>query len=76
MDVHIRPLRQAPTLSTALQDDGWELETRRDGVLCARHPQAPDESRARSRLHRLGFLTSGSLRIEFCRIGTCQAGVS
>jgi hypothetical protein len=65
MHVHIHPLQPSPTLPTIFRDDGWTLEAEQNGDLRARHPQAPDERAARSRLLRLGLLTSCSLRIEF-----------
>jgi hypothetical protein len=66
MHVTIQPLQRSETFLAALRDDGWAVESGPEGALCARHPQVPDESAARSRLQGLGFLTSGSLRIEFC----------
>jgi hypothetical protein len=48
-----------------MQSDGWKLEPERGGVFRAHHPLAADQIAARSRLHRLGLLTSGSVRIEF-----------
>lgn len=65
MNVRIQPLRQPDGLRQALCDDGWSLETERDGVVYAEHPQVGAEVAARNRLHHLGLLTSGSLRIEF-----------
>jgi hypothetical protein len=69
MRVTIQPLQRSETFLAALRDDGWAVESGQDGALCARHPQVPDESAARSRLQGLGFLTSGSLRIAFCYPG-------
>ena len=65
MHVRIELLRWAEPILVALRKDGWAVESGRDGV-SARHPQAPNERAARRRLHGLGLLTSGSLRIEFC----------
>jgi hypothetical protein len=65
MKVHLRFLRQASMLQEALRNDGWKLEPEKGESLCACHPDVPDESSARSRLHRLGFLTSPALWIEF-----------
>ena len=64
MHVRIELLRQSEPILAALRKDGWEVAFGQDGV-SARHPQAPNESAARRRLHGLGLLTSGSLRIEF-----------
>jgi len=66
MHVRIQLLRRPETFLAALRGDGWAVECGHDGAVCARHPQVPDEGSARSRLHGLGLLTSGSLRIEFC----------
>jgi len=68
MYVKIELLRQSEPILAALRKDGWEMAFGQDGV-SARHPQAPDERAARSRLHGLDLLTSGSLRIEFCHAG-------
>jgi hypothetical protein len=65
MKVHLCFLRQAVGFRALLQNDGWLLEQEKDASLLAWHPEAPDEVTARSRLHQLGLLTSGSLRIEF-----------
>jgi len=67
MKVHLRFLRQAGQLQQALQADGWELQRNQDQSLVARHFNVPDEPSARSRLHRLGLLTSASVCIEFHR---------
>jgi hypothetical protein len=72
MHVSIQPLRQADSVYAALRGDGWAVESGPGGVLHARHPQAPDERAARSRLHDLGLLTAGSLRMEFCHPGPCR----
>ena len=66
MHVRIELLRWAEPILAALRADGWAVESGQGGALSARHPQAPDERAARHRLHGLGLLTSGSLRIEFC----------
>jgi hypothetical protein len=65
MDVRIQLLRRSDHCRTALHTDGWELEAADTDVLCARHPLVEDERAARSRLYRLGLLTSAFLRIEF-----------
>jgi hypothetical protein len=65
MKVHLRFLRQAGEFQKALQNDGWKLEPGHDQSLSARHPQVTTEPAARSRLHQLGLLTSGSVSIEF-----------
>jgi hypothetical protein len=69
MHVRIELLRWSEPILVSLRKDGWVLESGQGGTLSARHPQAPDERAARSRLHGLGLLTSGSLRIEFCHAG-------
>ena len=72
MHVRIELLRQSEPILATLQKDGWEMAFGQDGV-CARHPQAPNESAARRRLHGLGLLTSGSLRITFCHVGPWES---
>jgi hypothetical protein len=67
MRLHLRFLRQAGKLQAAFRNDGWELEREKDETLQARHPEVTDESAARTRLYRLGLLTSSSLSIEFQR---------
>jgi len=69
MRVRIERLRRSEAVLAALRTDGWVVESGQGDTLCARHPQVPDQSAARSRLHGLGLLTSGSLRIEFCPAG-------
>ena len=69
MHVRIQSLRRSETFIVALREDGWAMEFGHDGAVSARHPLASDEVAARSRLHGLGLLTSGSLRIEFCHPG-------
>ena len=68
MHVMIELLRQSETILAALRKDGWEMAFGQDGV-SLRHPEAPDVSAARRRLHGLDLLTSGSLRITFCHAG-------
>jgi len=72
MHVRIELLRQSEPILAALRKDGWEMAFGQDGI-SARHPQAPNESAARRRLHGLGLLTSGSLRITFCHVGPWES---
>ena len=72
MHVRIELLRQSEPILAALRKDGWQMAFGQDGV-SARHAQAPDVSAARLRLHGLGLLTSGSLRITFCHTGPWKA---
>ena len=72
MHVRIELLRQSEPILAALREDGWEMAFGQDGVR-ARHPEAPDVRAARRRLHGLGLLTSGSLRITFCHTGPWEA---
>jgi hypothetical protein len=58
-------LREAADLIKALRRDGWDLEGEADWAVRGTHPEAPDEAAARERLHGLGLLTSGALRIRF-----------
>ena len=78
MHIRIHLLRRFANLPATLQSDGWKLEPERGGVFRAHHPLAADQIAARSRLHRLGLLTSGSVRIEFRpgRGGGAAAGKS
>jgi hypothetical protein len=69
MHVRIQLLRRSDSFVVALREDGWAVDIGQDGAVSARHPLAADEGAARVRLHGLGLLTSGSLRIEFCRAG-------
>ena len=72
MHVRIELLRQSEPILAALRKDGWEVAFGQDGV-SLHHPQALNESAARRRLHGLGLLTSGSLRITFCHVGPWEA---
>ena len=72
MHVRIQSLGGSEAFVAALRKDGWAVAFGPDGV-SARHPRAPDERAARRRLHGLGLLTSGSLRITFCHTGPWKA---
>jgi hypothetical protein len=61
----LRKHRQSQHLLQTLEKDGWAVQREPDQFLSARHPLVADEAAARSRLGRLGLLTSRSLRIEF-----------
>jgi hypothetical protein len=65
MDVRFQFLRQSSEIGKTLRDDGWQVETEGNNYLSAHHPEAPNEFTARTRLLKLGLLTSSSLRIEF-----------
>jgi hypothetical protein len=67
MHVRITSIGRQEALLVAFREDGWAVELGQDGTVSARHPLVSDEGAARSRLHGLGLLTSGSVRIEFCR---------
>jgi hypothetical protein len=73
MHVRIELLRWAEPILVALRKDGWAVKSGQGGAVSARHPQAPDVSAARRRLHGLGLLTSTALRIEFCHVGPREA---
>lgn len=64
MRVHFEILRDCEQLPSLLTRDHWTIEQEPDDSLLAWHPDATDMVSVRSRLHRLGLLTSGSLRIE------------
>ncbi len=65
MDVRFELLRESSEIDKTLRDDGWRVETEGNNCLSAHHPEAPNEFAARTRLLKLGLLTSRSLRIEF-----------
>jgi len=67
MKVHMSYLRTSHDFRETLRNDGWKITTDTSGGLEVTHPQLRDEKSTRARLHRLGLLTSGSLRIEFAR---------
>ena len=65
MEVRFEFLRHFSEIGKALHDDGWCVETQGNNYFSAHHPEALNEFTARSRLLKLGLLTSSSLRIEF-----------
>ena len=65
MRVLFQPVRGRVDLQRILREDGWTLEGGGGDSFLARNPGVPDEAAARSRLHRLGLLTSPRLRIVF-----------
>ncbi len=65
MRIAIECLQPGPDISNRLQRDGWTVEQVEDRLLLADHPSVSSEEGARLRLHRLGLLTSGRLRIHF-----------
>jgi hypothetical protein len=65
MQMHVQFLRRSTDLALLLVRNGWRLMPQGDRSYRAQHPGIRDERAARSRLHLLGLLTSGSLRIEF-----------
>ena len=65
MRVHFSFLRFQDTLRGLLITDGWKFEPDQDQTHHAKHVLVRDESAARTRLDRLGLLTSAHLRIEF-----------
>jgi hypothetical protein len=65
MQLRIHTLRPSADPSTALMQDGWQVQPAPNGSLCASHPLAPDQRTARIRLDSLGLLTSSALHIEF-----------
>jgi SAM-dependent methyltransferase len=58
--------RHSAEIRETLRKDGWTLEEGPTLWFSAEHARARDGATARRRLHRLGLLTSGDLRIEFC----------
>jgi hypothetical protein len=65
MHVHFKLGRRTSHLRETLRQDGWSTEEDQLSDLLAWHPLVLDEGSARTRLDRLGLLTSGALRIEF-----------
>ena len=49
----------------SLRQDGWVIVEKGDAEIDVAHPQVTSEDAARIRLHRLGLLISGAVRIEF-----------
>jgi len=75
MRVHLSSLRSSEDFRETLQKDGWTIcAAAGPKSLNATHPLVHDEDSARFRLHCLGLLISGSLRIEFPR--ESQAGLA
>ena len=75
MQINMEFLRESDDdFRDSLQQDGWViLPGKGDREIEVSHPQVTSECAARIRLHRLGLLTSGALRIEFrpsCQIFT------
>ena len=75
MRIRLRFLRDARVIEEMLENDGWKLEREQESV-SAKHPDISDEASARSRLHELGLLTSGSLHIEFHKLQSVLQMVS
>ena len=68
MHVSIQLLRNDETIRTALQRDGWHLQSEEEpNDMRARHPEVKEEKAARQRLNNLGLLTCRTCRIEFRR---------
>lgn len=68
MKIAIECLQPGPDISNRLERDGWTVEQVDERLLLAEHPGVSNESMARIRLHHLGLLTSGRLRIHFDRL--------
>jgi hypothetical protein len=65
MDVHVEVVGRAGDLRALLEENGWGLKEGVPNHFTATHPDVSDQPMARSRLHKIGLLTSGRLRIEF-----------
>ncbi len=65
MIVSIYPISPGKPVLGVLEKDGWQLDAGSKDHVDARHPLVKDEVSARTRLYRLGLLTSASLRISF-----------
>jgi hypothetical protein len=67
MQIHMDFLRLADDdFRDSLLEDGWViLADKGNEELDVAHPEVTNERAARARLHRLGLLTSGAIRIEF-----------
>jgi hypothetical protein len=68
MNVYIQLLRPSDETSRLLSDDGWKLDPAHPEFAHSLHCTVADESAGRSRLMRLGLLTSSSVRVEFRRV--------
>ena len=67
----IEVLRKHLTLRDDLARDGWLQDGAETGIDVS-HPEVLDEESARSRLAKLGLLTSSTLRIGFQACGTTK----
>lgn len=69
MRISIEELRKHLTLRDDLARDGWRQRDVTATAIDISHPAILDEESARSRLTKLGLLTSNNLRIDFhaCR---------
>ena len=65
MNIYIELLRPTDETRRLLNDDGWKLDPAHPELAHSLHCTVADESAARSRLMRLGLLTSSSVRVEF-----------
>ena len=66
MDVRFEVLAKGYPLRSLLEQNGWRVEEDRANCLpIASHPAVGDQTAGRSRLHKMGLLTSSRLRIEF-----------
>ena len=77
MQIHMEFLRHSEDdFRDSLRQDGWVISAGEgDKETEITHPQVTSEGAARIRLHRLGMLTSGAIRIEFrpsCQFCTQQ----
>ena len=65
MQTRIDFLRTPGQLEQILRKDGWQLQAGSETVRNFKHPDVPDQDAARTRLYRLGLLTSGAVRVDF-----------
>jgi len=65
MRMHIETVRHAALLKEQLEREGWRVDQALDGSFLASNGDIASEPDARQRLHQMGLLTSGKVRIEF-----------
>jgi len=65
MTVHFELLQRPGEVRKILRSHGWRLDASHAHSVSASHPEVHDEAMARNRLHAMGLLTSGAVRITF-----------
>jgi len=65
MKTQIRMLYDTDKILQSLQADGWVIDRETADAATITHASVKTEREARNRLHTLGLLTSGALRVKF-----------